>query len=220
MATGSEVLSRVSQPLEVQGSIAALRVHLHPYADALANFVSAVSSPPVLAAVMITVAAVSARRTDAWFWAVVDLAFSVVAPFGYLLWLFRRRMVSDLDGCCRQVCFRPLSFTLATTLMAVIALAVASAPPLLLAVAGVQLVQVMLMLSTTLPWKVSGRSVAVGAWVTFLFYNLGYRAWPALVALPFVVWSHIHLHRHTSARSISGVVWGGLMTWLMLLLVS
>lgn len=213
--TGLGIGQHISH-LEVQSGAAALKVHLRLWDDAFAQVISAVLSPPGLAAVMIAVAAASAPRTEAWFWAAMTFTLSVLAPLGCLLWLFRRGMVSDLDVCRREERFRPLAFTLAATFVAVAVLWLASGPALLLAVATAQLAQMMLVLSITMRWKVSMHGVAVGAWVTFLLYNLGYRAFPVLVALPLVVWARVHLRRHTLAQAIVGIVLGGLVTWAML----
>jgi len=190
------------------------------WADHLAYVVSTVLSPPVLAAAMIAIAAAASRLAVAWIWAGTALVLSLLAPIGYVLWLFRRGLVSDLDVQRREERARPLVFTLAAMLTAVVILRLVPAPPALLAVTGAQLTQTALVLIITLRWKISVHGAAVAACVALLLFVLGHQATPALLALPLVGWSRVHLHRHTPAQTVAGAAMGGLVTWGALVLTS
>jgi membrane-associated phospholipid phosphatase len=190
------------------------------YADQLANAVSTVLSPPVLAAAMIAIAAAASHLAVAWIWAVVALTLCLLAPMGYLLWLFRRGVVSDLDVQQREERARPLAGTLAAMFTAVVILRVASAPPALLAVTGAQLAQTALVLIITLRWKISVHGAAVAACVALLLYVVGHQAALALLALPLVGWSRVRLHRHTPAQTVAGALLGGLVTGAALVLAT
>jgi membrane-associated phospholipid phosphatase len=190
------------------------------YADQLANAVSTVLSSPVLAAAMIAIAAAASHLAVAWIWAVVALTLCLLAPMGYLLWLFRRGVVSDLDVQQREERARPLAGTLAAMFTAVVILRVASAPPALLAVTGAQLAQTALVLIITLRWKISVHGAAVAACVALLLYVVGHQAALALLALPLVGWSRVRLHRHTPAQTVAGALLGGLVTGAALVLAT
>ena len=169
---------------------------------------------------MLAIAAAATRLPGAWIWAGVALTLCLLAPMGYLLWLFRRGVVSDLDVQQREERARPLAATLAAMLTAVVILGLASAPPALLAVTGAQFAQTAVVLIITLRWKISVHGAAVAACVALLIYVFGRQAGPALLALPLVGWSRVHLHRHTPAQTVAGATLGGLVTWGALVLTS
>jgi len=211
---------RIDRPTEPALAVILPAAQARVWGDHLANVVSTVLSPPVLAVAMITIAAAASRLAIAWIWAGVALTLGLLAPMGYLLWLFRQGVVSDLDVQQREERARPLAFTLASMLTAVVILGLASAPPVLLAVTGAQFAQAALVLIITLRWKISVHGVAVAACVALLIYVVGRQAGPALLALPLVGWSRVHLHRHTPAQTIAGAALGGLVTWGALILAS
>ena len=210
----------VDQPTEPIIAVFLPAAQPRAWADHLANVVSTVLSPPVLAAAMITIAAAASRLAVAWIWAGMALALSLLTPIGYLLWLFRRGLVSDLDVQRREERTRPLVFTLAAMLTAFVILRLAPAPPALLAVTGAQFVSTALALIITWRWKISVHGAAVAACVALLLFVLGHQAAPALLALPLVGWSRVHLHRHTPAQTVAGATLGGLVTWGTLVLTS
>jgi len=169
---------------------------------------------------MIAIAAAASRLAFAWIWAGVAFALSLLAPMSYLLWLIKRGVVSDLDVQHREERARPLAFTLVAMITAVVILGLASAPPALLAVTGAQFAQTALVLIVTLRWKISVHGAAAAACVALLLYVAGHQAGPAVLVLPLVGWSRVHLHRHTPAQTIAGAVLGGLVTWGALALTS
>ena len=182
--------------------------------------VSAIFSPPVLAAVMLIVAGAATRLAAAWIWAGLALASSVLAPISYLLWLHRRGLVSDLDVQRREERPRPLAFTLTALAATAATLWLGSAPALLRGLSAAHLAQTMLVLAITLRWKISMHGAAIAACVALLLYLIGPHAAPALVAVPLVAWSRVRLHRHTPAQTVAGAALGGLVTWGVLLWIA
>lgn len=185
-----------------------------PWGDSLAHVVSAVLSPPVLAAVMLTVAGAATQMAAAWIWAGVALASSVLAPVGYLLWLHRRGLVSDLDVQRRGE--RPLAFTLTALAVTAATLWLGSAPALLRGLSTAHLVQMTLVLLITLRWKISMHGATIAACVALLLYLVGPHAAPVLIAVPLVAWSRVRLHRHTLSQTVAGAALGGLIMWSVL----
>lgn len=183
------------------------------WADSLASLVSAILSPPVLAVSMIVIAAAFVGTSVAWRWAGASLMTSVLAPIGYLLWLHRRGMVSDLDVQCRKERFRPLVFTLAALAATTALLWFSAAPAIIRGLAAAHLAQTALVLAITLRWKISMHGATSAACVALLLYVAGPSAASALAALPLVAWSRIRLHRHTPAQTIAGAALGGVVMW-------
>jgi membrane-associated phospholipid phosphatase len=189
----------------------------HLWSDRVAEIVSAVFSPPVLGIAMIAIAAGATQQAAAWAWAGIPLALNVLAPILYLIWLHRRGLVSDLDVQRREERARPLLFTLASMLAAVVILWRMAAPSLLLGISIAQLLQTALALTITLRWKISMHGAASAAWLTLLIFVAGWAASPALLALPLVAWSRVHLGRHTPAQTVAGAALGSLVTWSVLM---
>ena len=169
---------------------------------------------------MLAIAAAATRLRGAWIWAGVVLILCLLAPMGYLLWLFRRGVVSDLDVQQRKERARPLAATLAAMLASVVTLGLAPAPPALLAVTGALFTQTAVVLIITLRWKISVHGAAVAACVALLIYAFGRQASPASSGATVVGWSRVHLHRHTPAQTVAGATLGGLVTWGALVLTS
>jgi len=209
-----------SQTQPVPGQVLphpALPSALRVWSDRVAGVVSAVFSPPVLGIAMIAIAAGATRRAAAWAWAGIPLALNVLAPILFLIWLHQRGLVSDLDVQRREERARPLLFTLASMLAAAVILWRTAAPSLLLGVSIAQLLQTALVLTITLRWKISMHGAASAAWLTLLIFVAGWAASPALLALPLVAWSRVHLGRHTPAQTVAGAALGSLVTWSVLM---
>ncbi len=218
--TVSTGLGDIAQPAEPFAPIILPEPVERRWADNLASLVSALLSPPVLAVVMIAIAARAAGTPVAWLWAGVNLALSVLAPIGHLLWLHRRGIVSDLDVQRREERFRPLSFTLAAMAASTALLWFSAAPAIMRGLAAAHLAQTTLVLAITLRWKISMHGAASAACAALLLFVAGPPAASALAAVPLVAWSRVRLRRHTPAQTIAGAALGGLVMWSILLWIA
>lgn len=214
--TVSTRLGDITQSVEPFAPIILPEPGKRRWLNSLAGLVSAILSPPVLAASMIVIAAAFAGVSATWRSAGVSLALNVFAPIGYLLWLHRRGMVSDLDVQWREERFRPLSFTLAALTVTTVLLWLNAAPAVMRGLAAAYLVQTALVLAITLRWKISMHGAASAACVALLLYVAGPPAVPALIAVPLVAWSRVRLRRHTPAQTIAGAALGGFVMWTVL----
>ncbi len=188
-----------------------------PWSARLASAISAVLSPPLLAAAMMVVAVSATKSAAALLWASMGLLLSVIAPVGYLLWLHHRGLVSDLDVKRREERFRPLTVTVLAQGLHAALLWFGGAPVLLSGLAIAIFLQTTLTLMITLHWKISMHGVAIAAFTTLLLYLMGPRAAPLLAAVPLVAWSRVRLRRHTPGQTIAGAALGGAVTWSMFL---
>jgi len=204
---------RIGQPTEATIAVSRPTALPRPWTDHLASVVSAVLSPPVLAASMVIMAAAASRTAAAWTWAGVGLALSILAPIGYLLWLYQRGLVSDLDVRRREERPRPLAFTLAALAFSATLFWLNPTPPLLRGLVAAHFAQTTLVLAITLRWKISMHGAAIAACVALLLHVVGPQAAPALAAVPLVAWARVRLHRHTPAQTLAGAALGGFVTW-------
>jgi membrane-associated phospholipid phosphatase len=188
----------VQQPRITRGKVA----------DALANTLSGVACPPVLAAAMMAITASMTETAQAWRFAALYVGLAIATPIVYLLWLLRKGAVSDLDVQIRAQRWRPL---LAAQLGMVVALALFllyGAPPLMVALAGGLLVYTAIAFAITLWWKISMHAAAAAAIVALLVAQVGAPAVPLLAGVPLMAWARIRLKRHTLAQTVAGAALG------------
>jgi membrane-associated phospholipid phosphatase len=177
-------------------------------ADALANTLSSVASPPVLSAAMMAIAASMDGSVQAWRFAALYIGLAIATPILYLISLLRRGTVSDLDVQIRTERWRPL---LAAQLGMGIALGIfiaRGAPPLMIALAGGLLAYTTLAFTITLWWKISMHSAAAAAIAALVVTQVGAPAFPLLAGIPLMAWARIRLKRHTLAQTIAGAALG------------
>jgi membrane-associated phospholipid phosphatase len=177
-------------------------------ADALANTLSSVASPPILAAAMMAVAASVDGTVQAWRFAALYIGLAIATPILYLIWLLRRGTVSDIDVQIRGERWRPL---IAAQLGMGIALAlfiIQGAPPLMIALAGGLLAYTALAFGITLWWKISMHAAAAAAIAALVVTQVGAPAFPLLAGIPLMAWARIRLKRHTLAQTVAGAALG------------
>jgi len=177
-------------------------------ADALANTLSSVACPPVLAAVMMALAASMDASAQAWRFAGLYIGLAIATPILYLLWLVRRGTVSDLDVKIRGERWRPLLAAQLGMAIALVIFIAAGAPPLMIALAGGLLAYTSLAFGITLWWKISMHSAAAAAIAALMVTQVGPHAFPLLAGVPLMAWARIRLKRHTLAQTIAGAALG------------
>ena len=173
----------------------------------LAFVISQVGSPPVLAPVMMAVTASFVSTSRAWTWAGVYVCLAVVLPFLYLLWLLRQGLITDLDVQRREQRMRPLIFTIACTGLSWFVLLFGSAPSPLVALAGASWLQMAIVFTITMWWKVSMHCASAGAAAAVMWFLAG-TPLPLLIGVPLIAWSRVRLRRHTVAQTVVGTLLG------------
>lgn len=187
------------------------------WAEHSARFISAVSSPPILATTGIALAAQAAAQSSAWLWAAVFITLSIVPPLLYVLWLVRSGRVSDFHLNIREQRTVPLLVALASATFSWFVLLTGGAPALLVTLAAGATIEVFLIFLLTLRWKISGHSAAVAGVAVLALMLFGQAAVLFTAAVPFVAWSRVRLRRHTLSQVVSGALLGGLMVALTIL---
>lgn len=182
-------------------------LHVH-WVDHLAHLLSQVASPPVLALLMVGLCAASLPQANVWRWATLHAGLTVVLPITFLVWLWARGMVSDLDVCQRKERARPMLAALGGAATSLILLRLGSAPQLLLGIGMATFLQLALVFIVTLRWKISVHTTAAASFAVLMWGLLGAVAW--LGVIPLIAWARLHLKRHTLAQTIAGALWGGL----------
>ncbi|MCB1162937.1 hypothetical protein KDL67_09660 [bacterium] len=174
-----------------------------------ARAISQLGSPPVLALTMPFLAAAIDPYPRAYAFAGVLAVVAVVLPMLVLVLQWRAGHVSDLDVCRREERWRPFIASLTGAWLAWLLLVLGRAPSSLGAVAALLAITGTALFAVTvgLGWKISVHS-AMAALSTMLVWKLLGAGLPVVIGLPLVMWSRLHLRRHTPAQTLAGAALG------------
>lgn len=177
----------------------------------VANVLSQVACPPILAVVMIALAAAAAERPGAWRYASLYVVLAIAMPLVYLVWLVRRGIVSDLDVKVREERWRPLLAALGGMALSTLLFWLTDAPREMSAVCAGLWLYTLLAFVITLRWKISMHSAAMAATATLIWILAGRVIVPVAAGIPIIAWARIRLNRHTPAQTVAGAALGGLV---------
>ncbi len=186
----------------------------------IAAWVSRLSSPPLLVAIGIALAAASIGSSSAWLWAAFYTALAILLPVIYIVWKVQRGEIADFHIKERSERIRPMLLTLILSSVGWLVMWWAKAPLTLSIFAGAGVIQVAFLLGVTLRWKISGHSTAAAGFAVFVLALFGRPATPILLLIPLVVWARMHRHRHDLAQTIAGSLAGIAYMLVVLYLVN
>ena len=175
--------------------------------DTVAQTVSHVVSPPVVAVAGVFMAAGMDGRPTAWLAAAIFTALGVLVPMATLLQQWRRGEVSDIEITRRDQRQRPMLLTATCVGAAAIALQLTGAPPVVTGLASILGVQSLVLLAITLSWKISVHCTAAATFGGLLAVATG-TALVALAPVLLVAWSRLRLRRHTPLQCLGGSILG------------
>lgn len=155
----------------------------------------------------------------AWGWVGFYILLAIGLPVGYIMWLVRRGQVTDFDLRLREQRLRPFVVTIISTAVAWLVLYGGGAPHLLVVLAGAGWVQIALLLSITLRWKISAHCASAGGFVVWAWALLGAAAAPLILVIPLMAWSRLRLQRHDLPQTVAGSLLGSMVLAAMLHLV-
>jgi membrane-associated phospholipid phosphatase len=174
----------------------------------LAHGLSIICTPALMVLGGAALIAYTLATPAAWQWLAIYSILVVLLPILYLVWLFRRGQVSDLDVYVRRQRFRPLFMALTGVLTAWLVLYWGAGPRLLLALAGANVIQLAIILGITLRWKISMHATGVAGFVVMACMVIGSAAWPLILLAPAVAWARVRLRCHTLAQTVAGAALG------------
>ncbi len=102
--------------------------------------------------------------------------------------------------------------SLGSDLLALGLLWIADGPPLLGVLILTYLCLAIVILSTSIFWKISMHMAGVGGFSTALVFVFGAPALWAFLSLPLVAWARWHRRKHTPAQLVAGAAVGILIT--------
>ena len=174
----------------------------------LAEWISRLFSPPLVATVALATIALADFSRAALVWAFLTLLLMILTPAGYLVYLHQRGQITDLDVYVRHQRTRPYLLSIGCSLVTFTLLNTANAPYLLQIVAAAAIFQTSGLFAVNLKWKISAHTAATAGFSSLFFWVGGISALPVWLFIPVVAWSRVHLKRHTLYQTIAGSLWG------------
>ena len=174
----------------------------------LAEWISRLFSPPLVATVALAAIALANFSRAALAWAFLTLLLMILTPAGYLVYLHQRGQITDLDVYVRHQRTRPYLLSICCSFVTFALLKTANAPYLLQIVAAAAIFQTSGLFAVNLKWKISAHTAATAGFSSLFFWVGGISALPVWLFIPVVAWSRVHLKRHTLYQTIAGSLWG------------
>lgn len=193
---GERILERPCLPVQLlKGEEAAYRI-------------SQLCNPPLMTAIGIALTGYMISIPIAWFWATVYGLLTVLTPALYVIYLFRKGVVTDLHLTVREERTRPLVVTLGAAFVAWLVLYGGEAPQLLVTLAAANVLQACLFFGITLHWKISAHSAAAAALAFLALVLIGRMALPLVATVPLIAWARVRMQHHTVGQTTAGALLG------------
>lgn len=183
-----------------------------------ARVVSDVLSPPMVWAMLALPIALRDAPTvrDGLGWATIYIWFVCILPLLYVAVMVKRGLITDIHLKVRHQRIKPFVLSIASTLIGIVMLTLADAPPIMRLFALFTLIQLTIIAMITLVWQISFHAISIGGAMVALgvMFSVVY----GLLTLPLVLVvgaARLKLHRHTPAQVIAGSIIGMFVPFLL-----
>lgn len=149
-------------------------------------------------------------------YALITLFFLSIGPLLYILVAVRMGKISDIDVSRRTERAGPFLFGISSVLVGWLVLIIAQGPANLQTVLIITAVSGIVMMVTTLWWKISIHASTMGGAATMLTAFYGAIMLPTFLLLILVSWSRVVLRRHTVLQVVAGSLVSIALTLLLL----
>ena len=132
------------------------------------------------------------------------------------IWVKNKNIEMDMPN--KEDRLYPLLWVLLSYLIGVIVLYTISAPLIITVLMFCYFSNTLVVMLISIFWKISIHSVGIAGPVAFLIYVFGYPGLIFLLLIPIIMWSRLHLKRHTFNQVIAGAGLGLILTTLQIYL--
>jgi hypothetical protein len=174
----------------------------------VAYWISQICNPPLVSAAGVVMTGYTLSARTAWLWAVIYGLLAILAPALYVLYLFRRGVISDLHLTVREERTRPLVVTLGAALAAWMVLYSGGAPQVLVTLAVANVLNALFFFGITLYWKISAHSAAAAALAFLALMLVGRMAMPLAASVLLIAWARVRMQHHTVGQTVAGAILG------------
>jgi membrane-associated phospholipid phosphatase len=184
----------------------------------VARHVSNILAPVTISLpLVVLVALYHARNVPlALLYALITLFFLSIGPLLYILIAVRMGKISDIDISRRTERAGPFLFGISSVLAGWLVLIILQGPENLQTVLIITAVSGIVMMVTTLWWKISIHASSMGGAATMLTAFYGAIMLPTFLLLILVSWSRVVLRRHTVLQVVAGSLVSIALTLLVL----
>lgn len=188
----------------------------YKFKEKLANIISTLGNAPLIAMfIFILLNYLFSEGIDFIVITLVCLIFAAIIPsiIAYV-WIKNKNLEMDMPN--KEDRLYPLLWILLSYLLGVIILYIISAPLIITVLMFCYFFNTLIVLLISLFWKISIHSVGIAGPVAFLIYVFGYPGLIFLLLIPVIMWSRLHLKRHTPNQVIAGASLGLALTTLQI----
>jgi membrane-associated phospholipid phosphatase len=184
----------------------------------IAHHISNILSPASISLPFIVLVALYRAQNQlvALFYALITLFFVSIGPLAYIVIGVRRGKISDIDVSRRSERAGPFLFGTSSVLVGLLVLLLIQGPKNLQTALIISALSAIILMITTLWWKISIHASSLGGAATMLTILYGAAMLPCFFLLILVSWSRVVLRRHTILQVIAGSLVSILLSLLIL----
>jgi membrane-associated phospholipid phosphatase len=182
----------------------------------IAELISFVFNPPIVAAPTFLVLIILQRPENSLFLILISVSFGGLIPLAIVYGLSKRGVIPDLWASERETRAIPFSGAVCSYLLGTLVLVAARSPAIITSLMLCYVGNTLIMMLISLKWKISIHATGITGPVTALIYSLGVMAFPFLLLVVPVGWARLKLKAHTPAQVAAGALLTILTTWIQL----
>lgn len=184
----------------------------------VARHVSNILSPAVISLPLVFLVALyrSSNQASNLYYALITLFFASIGPLLYIVIGVRLGKFTDVDVSIRSQRTGPFLFGLGSCFLGLLVIAQTHGPKNLQTLMIMTIISGIILMITTMWWKISIHASTLAGAVTLLTALYGLVMLPAYLLVILVSWSRVVLHRHTIAQVIAGSLVSIAMTLILL----
>ncbi|HTK08436.1 MAG TPA: hypothetical protein VL485_14800 [Ktedonobacteraceae bacterium] len=193
-------------------SLSVKPAHVH-----VARHISNILSPAVVALPLVLLVSFykSSNQVANLFYALVTIFFVSIGPLLYIVVGVRLGKFTDVDVSVRSQRLGPFLFGLSSCLLGLLVIDRVHGPKNLVTLLLMVIISGIVLMITTMKWKISIHASALAGAVTLLTLLYGMVMLPAYLLVILVSWSRVVLHRHTIGQVIAGSLFSIAMTLIL-----
>ena len=180
----------------------------------LARWSSNIAHPIFISLSGVIIIAIAIGTPTAWKWAGISLLITVGIPSLYLFWLERSGRVTDFDVFIRQQRKGPYLVTIACLMLCWVTMFIGAAPQAFIIILSASILEILLLFLINLYWKISAHATTAAGFAVLIWQLFGPPGLLAILFAVMVIWSRIHLRRHTLFQTLAGALLGASLIYL------
>jgi membrane-associated phospholipid phosphatase len=202
----------------VEETVVVVALQTKPTHVHVARHISNILSPAVISLPLVFLVALyrSSNQASNLYYALITLFFASIGPLLYIVIGVRLGKFTDVDVSVRSQRTGPFLFGLGSCFLGLLVIAQTHGPKNLQTLMIMTIISGIILMITTMWWKISIHASTLAGAVTLLTALYGLVMLPAYLLVILVSWSRVVLHRHTIAQVTAGSLVSIAMTLILL----